>query len=36
VYRISRMKEITNEDFQEKCKELWAEMDETLVARTRA
>ena len=36
VYRISRMKEITNEDFQERCKELWAEMDETLVARTRA
>ena len=36
VYRISRMKEITNDEFADRCKELWAEMDETLVARTRA
>ena len=35
VYRIARMKEIFNEEFTEKCKELWAEMDETLVARKR-
>ncbi len=35
VYRISRMKEITNEEFTDKCKELWAEMDESLVARKR-
>ncbi len=35
VYRISRMKEIFNEEFSEKCQELWAEMDETLVARKR-
>ena len=36
VYRISRMKEIYNEEFTEKCKELWAEMDDTLVARKRS
>ncbi|MCK5587041.1 V-type ATP synthase subunit A, partial [Candidatus Bipolaricaulota bacterium] len=35
VYRIARMKEITNEEFTDKCKELWAEMDESLVARKR-
>lgn len=35
VYRISRMKEIYNEEFGDKCKELWAEMDDTLVARKR-
>ncbi|TFH36928.1 MAG: V-type ATP synthase subunit A [Dehalococcoidia bacterium] len=35
VYRISRMKEIFNEEFTEKSKELWAEMDETLVAHKR-
>ncbi len=35
VYRISRMKEIYNEEFTEKCKELWADMDEMLVARKR-
>jgi len=36
VYRISRMKDITNEDFEEKTKELWAEMEESMVARKRA
>ncbi len=36
IYRIARMKEITNDEFADRCKELWAEMDETLVARTRA
>ncbi len=36
VYRISRIKEIYNEEFTEKCKELWAEMDDTLVARKRS
>jgi V/A-type H+-transporting ATPase subunit A len=36
VYRISRMKEITNDEFADRCKELWAEMDETLLARARA
>jgi len=36
VYRISRMKDITNEDFEQKSKELWAEMEESLVARKRA
>lgn len=36
VHRVSRMKEITNDEFADRCKELWAEMDETLVARTRA
>lgn len=36
VYRIARMKEIFNEEFTEKCNELWAEMDETLVARKRS
>ena len=36
VYRISRMKDITNEDFEQRSKELWAEMDESLVARKRA
>lgn len=35
VYRISRMKEIYNEEFSDKCAELWAEMDDTLVARKR-
>ncbi len=35
VYRISRMKEIYNEEFTEKSKEIWAEMDESLVARKR-
>jgi len=36
VYRIARMKEIFNEEFTEKCNELWAEMDDVLVARKRA
>ncbi len=36
VYRISRMKDITNEDSEEKTKELWAEMEEGMVARKRA
>jgi V/A-type H+-transporting ATPase subunit A len=36
VYRISRMKDMTNEDSEEKTKELWAEMEESLVARKRA
>jgi len=36
VYRISRMKEIINEEFTDKCKELWADMDEALVARKRS
>lgn len=35
VYRIARMKEIFNEEFADKCNELWAEMDDTLVARKR-
>ena len=32
VYRISRMKDIPNEEFEEKIKELWSEMEENLVA----
>ena len=36
VYRIARMKEIFNEEFTDRCNELWAEMDDTLVARKRS
>ncbi len=36
VYRIARMKDLFNEESAEKIKELWAEMDEVLVARRRA
>lgn len=36
VYRVSRMKDITNEDFEQESKELWAEMEESMVARKRA
>jgi V/A-type H+-transporting ATPase subunit A len=32
VYRISRMKDIPNEGFEQKAKELWSEMGKTLVA----
>jgi V/A-type H+-transporting ATPase subunit A len=32
VYRISRMKDIPNEDFEQKAKELWSEMEKSLVA----
>jgi V/A-type H+-transporting ATPase subunit A len=32
VYRISRMKDIPNEGFDQKAKELWSEMEKTLVA----
>jgi V/A-type H+/Na+-transporting ATPase subunit A len=32
VYRISRMKDIPNEDFEQKAKELWSEMERELVA----
>ncbi len=33
IYRISRMKDIPNDVFEERNKELWSEMDSTLVAR---
>jgi V/A-type H+-transporting ATPase subunit A len=33
VYRISRMKDIPNEEFEQRIKELWSEMEATLVAR---
>jgi V/A-type H+-transporting ATPase subunit A len=36
VYRIARMKEIFNEEFTEKCNELWADMDQSLVAHKRS
>jgi V/A-type H+-transporting ATPase subunit A len=36
VYRIARMKEIFNEEFTDRCNELWAEMDDTLVAHKRS
>ncbi len=36
VYRIARMKEVFNEDFADRTKELWAEMEDTLVAQKRA
>jgi V/A-type H+-transporting ATPase subunit A len=32
VYRISRMKDIPNDVFEQKVKELWSEMDQSLVA----
>ncbi len=32
VYRISRMKDIPNEDFEQRVKELWPEMEQNLVA----
>jgi V/A-type H+-transporting ATPase subunit A len=32
VYRISRMKDIPNDEFEQKNKELWSEMEESLVA----
>ena len=32
VYRISRMKDIPNEDFEQRVKELWSEMEQDLVA----
>jgi len=31
VYRISRMKDIPNEDFEQRVKELWSEMEQSLV-----
>ena len=33
VYRISRMKDVPNEAFEQKAKELWSEMEESLVTR---
>ena len=33
LYRISRMKDITNDVFEQRIKELWSEMEATLVAR---
>lgn len=33
VYRISRMKDIPNEVFEQRVKELWSEMEQNLVAR---
>ena len=36
VYRISRMKDIPNEEFEQKIKELWSEMEQSLVAGKRA
>ncbi|MFC1952231.1 V-type ATP synthase subunit A [Chloroflexota bacterium] len=33
VYRISRMKDIPNDAFEQRIKELWSEMEATLVAR---
>jgi V/A-type H+-transporting ATPase subunit A len=35
VYRISRMKDIPNEAFEEKVKELWSEMEQSLVTSKR-
>jgi V/A-type H+-transporting ATPase subunit A len=35
VYKISRMKDIPNEVFEQRMKELWSEMEESLVARKR-
>lgn len=35
VYRISRMKDVPNEVFEQRVKELWREMEESLVARKR-
>ena len=32
VYRVSRMKDIPNEDFEHRVKELWSEMEQDLVA----
>jgi len=32
VYRISRMKDIPNDDFEQRVKELWSEMESSLVA----
>jgi vacuolar-type H+-ATPase catalytic subunit A/Vma1 len=31
VYRISRMKDIPNEAFEQRAKELWSEMEQSLV-----
>jgi len=31
VYRISRMKDIPNEVFEQRVKELWSEMEQSLV-----
>jgi len=31
VYRISRMKDIANEVFEQKAKELWSDMEQNLV-----
>jgi hypothetical protein len=31
VYRISRMKDIPNEVFEQKAKELWSEMEQIMV-----
>jgi len=36
VYRISRMKDIPNEAFEQSIKELWSEMEQSLVAGKRA
>ncbi|HUV46364.1 MAG TPA: V-type ATP synthase subunit A [Dehalococcoidia bacterium] len=33
VYRISRMKEIPNDTFEQEVKELWSEMEKSLIAR---
>ena len=33
LYRISRMKDIPNDVFEQRIKELWSEMEATLVAR---
>ena len=33
VYRISRMKDIPHEVFEQRNKELWSEMEESLVVR---
>ena len=33
VYKISRMKDVPNEAFEQKAKELWSEMEESLVTR---
>ncbi|MCK4221255.1 MAG: V-type ATP synthase subunit A, partial [Dehalococcoidia bacterium] len=35
VYKISRMKDIPNEDFAQRAGELWSEMEGSLVARKR-
>jgi hypothetical protein len=32
VYRISRMKDLPNEGFEQRARELWSEMEQSLIA----